>query len=126
MPARSLGTNLMARSLRVGRSSQTRAFSAPTTLWLTIETSLWPSDADVRLVNIVPPNIYLGDVGPTAGFGISTFSGGYDVEYFGHVRALYLDIGGRLDRAVNETLLNLYDGMELPRAMFPLRVDEGL
>src|SRR2546428_6705031 len=41
------------------------------------------SDADVRRVNVIPPQIHFGSVGPTAGLGISTYSGGYDVEYFG-------------------------------------------
>jgi hypothetical protein len=83
-------------------------------------------DAEVRKVQILPPGIYFGEVGPNAGIGVSVFKGAYEREYFQDVYELCYDLGSRLNIAVEELLETLYGGMALPLASFDLRIHEGL
>ncbi|MBW3670085.1 MAG: hypothetical protein KY432_00265 [Acidobacteria bacterium] len=84
------------------------------------------SDADVRTVDIIPPGATIPQFGPAISLGVQVAMRLPDPGYFEDVRELCLNLGSRLNEAVSSELQELYRDMELPRARFRLRVDEGL
>ena len=49
-----------------------------------------------------------------------------DLDQFPAIRTTCLDLGNRLEKAVNDALADLYDGRVLPVEAFPLKFDEEL
>jgi len=85
------------------------------------------SDQYERAVQIVPP--YVTIPGTTTHYvtitvGVRTV--GQPVRNFPVVRRMCVDIGQRLEKAINDLLHELYKDKILPAAVFQLTIDEGL
>jgi hypothetical protein len=85
------------------------------------------SDQDERTVQIVPPYVIVPGATThyvTIGVGVRTV--GFPVRNFVVVRRMCVDIGRRLEKAINDLLDELYKDKILPAAIFQLTIDEGL
>lgn len=83
-------------------------------------------DKEVAKVLIVPPGVAFGGPKPSSqvGFAIKTYW--LKPSQIPLFRNTCADLGKRLLAAIEESLEQLYGGMELPNAKFPLRFDDGL
>lgn len=78
------------------------------------------SDAEVRKVLIVPPAVDFGAVGKTKGLGVVSTTTKVPPARFHKIQELCLDVGRRLNTAVDERLVALYGSVDLPNTAFDL------
>lgn len=88
------------------------------------------SDMEVRKVKILPPKIPLSlknsdeIKSPKVSTVISYYI--FPVDFFNGVKEVNLNIGRRLHEEAEKLVSILYKNMDLPNAMFDLRLDDGL
>lgn len=89
------------------------------------------SDMSVRRAFIVPAGVVTGIFGD--GRELKSSRVGHAVSYYlfkipriREIPDLTLDLGQRISNEIDDIIEKLYSGMDLPRAKFRLRIDEGL
>ncbi|WP_343726643.1 hypothetical protein [Burkholderia seminalis] len=88
------------------------------------------SDMAVRKARIVPPGVSTGIMNgrPLISESIGTETAFYlfTIPMIQRIPRLVVSLGERIQAEIDRMIGELYDGMELPNAKFPLRIDEGL
>jgi hypothetical protein len=89
------------------------------------------SDMSVRRASIVPPGVVTGFFAD--GRELKSTRIGHETSYYlfripriREISDLTVDLGRRISLEIDTIIENLYSGMDLPRAKFRLRIDDGL
>jgi hypothetical protein len=84
------------------------------------------SDAAVRKIRITVPGGRLAKTELYTGLGAMVDTYYLSIEHYRVLHHAARDLGRRLHGEIESRLGHLYDGIELPKRSFPLRIDDGL